>query len=160
MSEVSSSEEKPHQDLFVPVKLFKCSLCPFYANYDRYDKQYNVPSPPPTTDEKFRKKKTVPGCSILLLESVYLLNDPFIQKRRIGGISSTTNQSQSTSHSSVIIGSKCFLCQRDVCVSSDCSTFYTKRFCLECIANNQEEFPKELLQELKIKLEKFEQISS
>ncbi|XP_078474643.1 cysteine-rich DPF motif domain-containing protein 1 isoform X2 [Lampetra planeri] len=49
----------------------------------------------------------------------------------------------------LVLGSNCSLCQRVVCTSQDCSLFYTRRFCLECIKQHISEFPAEIQFELK-----------
>ncbi|GFO06411.1 cysteine-rich dpf motif domain-containing protein 1 [Plakobranchus ocellatus] len=69
--------------------------------------------------------------SIMLLEDCYIMKDPF---STFGGF--------------ITIGGNCSLCFKDVCVSADCSLFYTQRFCLKCAYLNLKEFPKTLQQEI------------
>jgi len=127
-------------------QVFQCSLCPFYAAYDRYDSKYLNESTVSTT-----KTKKDPSITIDLLEQVYLLRDPFIAIK-----DKDKNKDDQTKISSVIIGSTCSVCSRPVCVHSDCSLFYTRRFCLKCLAKYRDEFPREILDEIGIKkLEKF-----
>jgi hypothetical protein len=128
-------------------KVFQCSLCPFYAAYDRYDSKYiNESIQPPVSTTKNKKE---PSITIDLLEQVYLLRDPFV------AIKDKEKEDQ-TKLSSLIIGSTCSVCSCPVCVHSDCSLFYTRRFCLKCIAKYRDEFPREILDEIGVKrLEKF-----
>ncbi|CAF1012294.1 unnamed protein product [Adineta ricciae] len=60
----------------IEPKVFQCSLCPFYAAYDRYDSQYIDDSNLPTTQSSRSKKDS--SLTINLLEKVYLLRDPFV----------------------------------------------------------------------------------
>ncbi|KAL4220063.1 Cysteine-rich DPF motif domain-containing protein 1 [Mactra antiquata] len=72
--------------------------------------------------------------SIAIGEECYVIKDPF------------------TSDVGIInLGSHCSVCQRSVCASGDCSIFYCKRFCLQCVQENIEEFPIEIRQEIKDK---------
>lgn len=120
-------------------KIFQCSLCPFYATYDRYDSKY--------VDDSTSKPKKESAFTIDLLEQVYLLRDPFVAIK--------DDQSKV---SSLIIGSVCSVCSQAVCVHGDCSLFYTRRFCLKCVAKYREEFPREILEEIGTKkLDKFTQ---
>jgi hypothetical protein len=125
-------------------KVFQCSLCPFYAAYDRYDSKYINESSVST------KNKKDPSITIDLLENVYLLRDPFV------AIKENKDKDNETKFSSIIIGSTCSVCSRPVCVHSDCSLFYTRRFCLKCLAKYRDEFPREILDEIGVqRLEKF-----
>ncbi|CAF0808890.1 unnamed protein product [Adineta steineri] len=88
-----------------------------------------------------------PSITVNLLEQVYLLRDPFVAIK---------NKDDQTKISSVIIGSTCSVCSSPVCVHLDCSLFYTRRFCLKCIAKYRDEFPREVLDEIGVKrLDKF-----
>jgi hypothetical protein len=69
--------------------------------------------------------------SLVLLEEAFVARDPF-----------------NPDPQPLILGSQCTACRRVVCVSSSCSVFYTKRFCIECVKKNLDEFPKEIQQEL------------
>ncbi|XP_073423796.1 cysteine-rich DPF motif domain-containing protein 1 isoform X1 [Dendrobates tinctorius] len=70
--------------------------------------------------------------SIILLEECYVTRDPFMPDKE----------------KFLILGSPCSLCQRVVCVSTDCSLFYSKRFCLPCVTKNKDAFPPEIQQDL------------
>lgn len=131
----------------VEPKVFQCSLCPFYAAYDRYDSKYLTESSVvPTTTAKNKRE---PGIMVALLEEVYLLHDPFVAVKE-------KDKEDPSKLSSVIIGTTCSVCSRPVCVHSDCSLFYTRRFCLQCLAKYRDEFPREILDEIGAKkLEKF-----
>jgi len=124
-------------------KIFQCSLCPFYAAYDRYDDKYVDLTISST------KTKNVPAITIDLFEKVYLIRDPFISVK-------DKDKDDQTKISSLIIGTTCSICSCPVCIHSDCSLFYTRRFCLKCFAQYRSEFPRELLDEIGEKrLEKF-----
>lgn len=45
----------------------------------------------------------------------------------------------------IFIGSKCSDCERTVCISPECSIYYTKRYCMECAKKNKDEFPTGLI---------------
>ncbi|XP_071510790.1 cysteine-rich DPF motif domain-containing protein 1-like [Diadema antillarum] len=68
--------------------------------------------------------------SIVLLEEAYVMRDPFTPENR-----------------HLTVGGSCSVCNRTVCVGKDCSVFYTRRFCVDCVMKNLEEFPKEICQE-------------
>ncbi|CAF0882050.1 unnamed protein product [Adineta ricciae] len=131
----------------IEPKVFQCSLCPFYAAYDRYDSQYIDDSNLPTTQSSRSKKDS--SLTINLLEKVYLLRDPFVAMKE-------KDKEDQSKLSSVILGGLCSVCSCPICVHSDCSVFYTRRFCLRCVAKYQAEFPREVLDEIGAKrLEKF-----
>ncbi|CAF2397622.1 unnamed protein product [Rotaria sp. Silwood2] len=134
----------------VEPKVFQCSLCPFYAAYDRYDSKYideSISSSVSATQNTKNKKE--PSITIDLIEKVYLLRDPFVAIK-------DKNKQDETKLSSLIIGSTCSVCSRLVCVHMDCSLFYTRRFCLKCVAKYRDEFPREILDEIGAKrLEKY-----
>ncbi|CAD7677021.1 unnamed protein product [Nyctereutes procyonoides] len=70
--------------------------------------------------------------SVVLLEESYVMKDPFTpDKDRF-----------------LVLGSRCSLCSRLVCVSPECSLFYSKRFCLPCVRENMDAFPQEIRQDL------------
>ncbi|XP_041348313.1 cysteine-rich DPF motif domain-containing protein 1-like [Gigantopelta aegis] len=69
--------------------------------------------------------------SLVLLEDAYVMKDPFSTE---GGI--------------ITLGSHCSLCQKPVCLSNECSLFFTKRFCIDCAKLHMSEFPIEIKQEL------------
>ncbi|XP_049616856.1 cysteine-rich DPF motif domain-containing protein 1 [Syngnathus scovelli] len=74
--------------------------------------------------------------AIVLLEECYVTKDPFSPDKE----------------KFLVLGSKCSLCGVTVCVGSDCSLFYTKRFCLRCVNKNLEQFPRQIRTELAKKL--------
>ncbi|XP_068826913.1 cysteine-rich DPF motif domain-containing protein 1 isoform X1 [Capricornis sumatraensis] len=70
--------------------------------------------------------------SVVLLEESYVMRDPFTpDKGRF-----------------LIVGSRCSMCGRLVCVGPECSLFYSKRFCLPCVQDNVDAFPQEIQQDL------------
>ena len=138
------------EESVIEPKVFQCSLCPFYAAYDRYDSKYlDESSVPPATTTSKNKKDEVPAITVDLLEQVYLLRDPFVAIK-------DKDKEDRTKLSSLIIGATCSVCSLPVCVHADCSVFYTRRFCLKCVAKYREEFPREILDEIGAKrLDKF-----
>ncbi|KAM9772611.1 cysteine-rich DPF motif domain-containing protein 1 [Syngnathus typhle] len=70
--------------------------------------------------------------AIVLLEECYVTKDPFSPDKE----------------KFLVLGSKCSLCGVTVCVGSDCSLFYTKRFCLRCVNKNLQQFPRQIRTEL------------
>lgn len=62
-------------------------------------------------------------------ESCYVLKDPFTLPSK--------NQF-------LILGSNCSICSNAVCHSSECSIFFTKRFCNNCVRNNLDGFPTQI----------------
>ncbi|XP_039719114.1 cysteine-rich DPF motif domain-containing protein 1-like [Pteropus medius] len=48
----------------------------------------------------------------------------------------------------LILGSRCSVCSRLVCVGPECSLFYSKRFCLPRVQENIAAFPQEIRQDL------------
>ncbi|XP_039625188.1 cysteine-rich DPF motif domain-containing protein 1 isoform X1 [Polypterus senegalus] len=70
--------------------------------------------------------------SIVLLEECYVMKDPFSPEK----------------DKFMIIGSRCSLCNKNVCVGMECSLFYTKRFCLPCVNIHFKEFPDQVQMEI------------
>ncbi|XP_008585221.1 PREDICTED: cysteine-rich DPF motif domain-containing protein 1 [Galeopterus variegatus] len=70
--------------------------------------------------------------SVVLLEESYIMKDPF-----------TSDKGRF-----LVLGSRCSLCSRLVCVGPECSLFYSKRFCLPCVQKNISAFPQEIRQDL------------
>ncbi|XP_075018378.1 cysteine-rich DPF motif domain-containing protein 1 isoform X1 [Calonectris borealis] len=70
--------------------------------------------------------------SIVLLEEGYVMKDPFTPDK----------------DKFLILGSHCSLCSRSVCVGTDCSLFYSKRFCLPCVNENLKAFPLEIQEDM------------
>ncbi|KAJ7329440.1 hypothetical protein JRQ81_015614 [Phrynocephalus forsythii] len=73
--------------------------------------------------------------SVALLEKSYVMKDPFTPDK----------------DKFLILGSHCSLCCKHVCVGTDCSLFYSKRFCLPCVKLHLKEFPLEIKQDLEKK---------
>ncbi|NXO16870.1 CDPF1 protein, partial [Oriolus oriolus] len=67
-----------------------------------------------------------------LLEEAYVMKDPF-----------TPDKDQF-----LISGSRCSLCSRAVCVGTDWSLFYSKRFCLPCVKESLRAFPLEIQEDM------------
>ncbi|XP_050179294.1 cysteine-rich DPF motif domain-containing protein 1 isoform X1 [Myiozetetes cayanensis] len=70
--------------------------------------------------------------SIVLLEEAYVMKDPFTPDK----------------DKFLILGSRCSLCSRSVCVGAECSLFYSKRFCLPCVKENIKAFPLEIQEDM------------
>nr|XP_040030789.1 cysteine-rich DPF motif domain-containing protein 1 [Gasterosteus aculeatus aculeatus] len=70
--------------------------------------------------------------AIVLLEECFVTQDPFSPDRE----------------KFLVLGSACSLCDTRVCVGSDCSLFYTKRFCMRCVNKHLEQFPRQIQAEL------------
>ncbi|XP_023696273.1 cysteine-rich DPF motif domain-containing protein 1 [Paramormyrops kingsleyae] len=70
--------------------------------------------------------------AIVLLEECFVMKDPFSPNR----------------DKFLILGSNCSVCHRTVCVGTDCSLFYTKRFCLPCVHKHLDQFPLQIRNEL------------
>ncbi|XP_072256363.1 cysteine-rich DPF motif domain-containing protein 1 [Pyxicephalus adspersus] len=70
--------------------------------------------------------------SVILLEECYIMMDPFSPEKE----------------KFLVLGSVCNLCKQVVCVGTECSLFYSKRFCLPCVTKNKSEFPPEIWQDL------------
>lgn len=49
----------------------------------------------------------------------------------------------------LVLGGDCDLCQKPVCISKQCSMFYLKTYCLECVRSSLDKFPPELTSKLK-----------
>ncbi|KAM6216513.1 cysteine-rich DPF motif domain-containing protein 1 [Rhynchocyon petersi] len=70
--------------------------------------------------------------SVILLEESYVLKDPFSADR----------------DKFLVLGSRCSVCSRLVCVGSECSLFYSRRFCLPCVREHISAFPREIRQDV------------
>ncbi|TKS90955.1 Cysteine-rich DPF motif domain-containing protein 1 [Collichthys lucidus] len=70
--------------------------------------------------------------AIVLLEECFVTRDPFSPDRE----------------KFLVLGSSCSLCGVRVCVGPDCSLFYTKRFCLQCVNKHLDQFPQQIQAEL------------
>ncbi|KAJ1528719.1 hypothetical protein ONE63_007112 [Megalurothrips usitatus] len=49
----------------------------------------------------------------------------------------------------LLIAGDCSLCNKAVCCSSECSLFYTKRFCISCVRKNIGYFPQQVINKIK-----------
>ncbi|XP_016351481.1 cysteine-rich DPF motif domain-containing protein 1 isoform X2 [Sinocyclocheilus anshuiensis] len=67
--------------------------------------------------------------AIVLLEECYGMKDPFSPERE----------------KFLVLGSKCCLCSK-----TDCSLFYTKRFCLPCVRDHLWQFPERVQNEVSL----------
>ena len=101
-------------------KIFSCSKCDFSSSYSYYGKN------PPHAK------------GISLLESAYVIKDPFISDVHDGGF--------------ICLGSLCSYCSQPICMDKTCSYFYQKRFCRDCISKFISEFPEKVQKELKKKM--------
>ncbi|KAM9824220.1 cysteine-rich DPF motif domain-containing protein 1 [Neosynchiropus ocellatus] len=70
--------------------------------------------------------------AIVLLEDCFLTKDPFSPDKE----------------KFLILGSNCSMCGVCVCVGGDCSLFYTRRFCMECVRKHLDQFPQQIRAEL------------
>ncbi|XP_070710188.1 cysteine-rich DPF motif domain-containing protein 1 [Pempheris klunzingeri] len=70
--------------------------------------------------------------AIVLLEECFVTKDPFSPDKE----------------KFLVLGSSCSLCSTSVCVGSDCSLFYTKRFCMRCVNKHLDQFPHQIQAEL------------
>ncbi|XP_071780560.2 cysteine-rich DPF motif domain-containing protein 1 [Centroberyx gerrardi] len=70
--------------------------------------------------------------AIVLLEECFVTKDPFSPDKE----------------KFLVLGSNCSLCSSSVCVGSDCSLFYTKRFCMQCVNKHLDQFPPQIQAEL------------
>lgn len=81
--------------------------------------------------EKAEYKGTAPPFSrnIILKYPSYVMRDPFSPPGK-GEI--------------LVLGADCTMCEKPVCVAKECSLFYLKSYCLECVEKNNEQFPSEI----------------
>lgn len=49
----------------------------------------------------------------------------------------------------LILGADCVMCNKTVCISKQCSIFYFKTYCVECVQNSLDKFPIEITNKLK-----------
>lgn len=82
-------------------------------------------------NEKAQYKGTNPPFSrnIVLKYPSYVMKDPFSPPGK-GDI--------------LVLGADCATCNRTVCVNKECSLFYSKTFCLDCVCSSIDKFPKEI----------------
>lgn len=82
-------------------------------------------------NEKVHYKGTKPPFSrnIIFKYPSYVMKDPFSPPGK-GEV--------------LMLGADCAICNKAVCISKECSIFYTKLFCFSCAKNSIEQFPVEL----------------
>lgn len=51
----------------------------------------------------------------------------------------------------LIMGSDCAICEEPVCVDKQCSLFYLRTYCLECVKKTVDKLPQEITNKLKKK---------
>lgn len=44
----------------------------------------------------------------------------------------------------LVLGADCAMCNKSVCINKDCSLFYQKTYCLDCVNNSLDKFPAEV----------------
>ncbi|XP_028584460.1 cysteine-rich DPF motif domain-containing protein 1 isoform X1 [Podarcis muralis] len=88
-----------------------------------------------TAPYSYYGQKPPNAACVTLLEECYVMKDPFTSDK----------------DKFLILGSQCSLCCKHVCVGTDCSLFYAKRFCLPCLKLHLNEFPVEIRQDLEKK---------
>lgn len=89
-----------------------------------------IHSPAALCEDSLLKRRFTQYCLVgRLLEEAYVARDPFDPGLQ-----------------PLILGSHCSSCNKVVCVSATCSIFYCKRFCLDCVRSNPDEFPAQVLQ--------------
>mmetsp|Transcript_3609 Transcript_3609/g.3718 ORF Transcript_3609/g.3718 Transcript_3609/m.3718 type:complete len:118 (+) Transcript_3609:335-688(+) len=104
---MKSSNYVPSQD-----HIFHCSICFESISYLLFGRQL----------------KKCP--SIIFLEDVYLIKDPFIETGLIMPIA---------------VGGKCAICQNDVCMDNSCSIFYKEQYCANCLHTHAADLPSEVI---------------
>lgn len=67
-----------------------------------------------------------------MLEECFVIRDPFSPDKE----------------KFLVLGSKCSLCSTTVCAGPECSLFYTKRFCMQCVNQHLDQFPRQVQAEL------------
>jgi hypothetical protein len=107
------------------VKTFSCSLCPFKSSYTYFG----------------RKPPSVKSCMVLL-EDAYIIKNPFVDPRR-----ADKSVTRKPIHPVLVLGSHCSICEATVCVAIECSYFYTKRFCKNCMSKHLQHFPEQVQKE-------------
>ncbi|GAX84582.1 hypothetical protein CEUSTIGMA_g12003.t1 [Chlamydomonas eustigma] len=98
-------------------RIFTCYLCSFSAPYSTFGRSLKI--------DELKKDEHLAG-TVMFLEDSYLLPDP--------------NAAQVHP---LCLGSHCNVCKRSVCVSEECSLFYSKRFCADCARAHVSAFPLE-----------------
>lgn len=49
----------------------------------------------------------------------------------------------------LILGADCAICEKIVCISKQCSIFYLKMYCMQCVQDSIDLFPTELTKKMK-----------
>lgn len=139
--ETTDNEEK--SQIFpnsVEHDLFKCFICNIHSKYNYYgtrplERLLISKSPGElTSEQKNYLVNSAKKENVILLEKCFVCDDPF---------------SQTKASNYLILGAKCFHCDKMVCVGSECSIFYyKKRFCVNCVKLNMDQFPKEIITEI------------
>ena len=117
---------KNDDDETTAVKSFTCSLCNFSSPFTYFGRK------PPSTKSR-----------MVLLEDAYVIKNPFIDPRQAEKVT----VSGKPIHPPLILGSHCAVCRMPVCVAVECSYFYTKRFCKDCMAEYLDRFPDQVKKE-------------
>ncbi|XP_076412627.1 cysteine-rich DPF motif domain-containing protein 1 isoform X2 [Peromyscus maniculatus bairdii] len=132
-----ASEAEPR-----PLGMFECQLCALTAPYSY------VGQKPPDTQAVVSTSSCLLWLLLRLygsamahsrmplfhslLEESYIMKDPF----------------SSDKGRFLVLGARCSVCGRLVCVGPDCSLFYSKRVCLPCVQENISAFPQEIRQDV------------
>ncbi|KAL8594931.1 hypothetical protein ACOMHN_038494 [Nucella lapillus] len=137
MAAATDSSGKKHKH---EKKTFTCSLCSHEMEY-----HYHGNKPP------FAK-------SLMLLEECYIMKDPFSTSGGLITVGATCcvlleecyimKDPFSTSGGLITVGATCCACHSVVCLASNCSLFYAKRFCIPCVLQHIAEFPEEIQEEV------------
>lgn len=87
--------------------------------------------------EKVQYKGTNPPFSrnIILKYPSYVMKDPFSPPGK-GEI--------------LVLGGDCSECEKPVCIGKECSLFYCKMFCLDCVKKSIDKFPLEIKSKLEL----------
>ena len=134
LAEAKPEPEEPKEPVKEERKDFICHLCKLYSKYVYYGTR-----PLERHWEKSNAGQSKPNPrreTMILLENAFVTDDPF---------------SELKSNNFLILGAKCHICDKMVCVASECSLFYyNKRFCIKCATESltTDEFPTEIKTEL------------
>jgi len=124
----SSKDNNATSDEDLTVKTFTCGICNFTSPYTYFGRK------PPSSKSR-----------MVLLEDAYVIKNPFIDPRQTEKVT----VSGKPIHPPLILGSHCSVCRAPVCVAVECSYFYTKRFCKECMEEYLELFPEQVRKEFR-----------
>ncbi|VDK71680.1 unnamed protein product [Litomosoides sigmodontis] len=91
-------------------------------------------------------------------DEMYYMLDPFrnrsnVDERRLARTKANTRNKISGSKVKsifdvVVLGAICSICGQPVCISEDCSVFYTKTFCIVCVTREKTHFPKSFIEQI------------